>query len=469
MISLFYNYDNDITVKESRAGTPSDECYTNESGTSLLRNIKGDILGIRNTAGSATEAYFSVEAPEISKLWDFATFKCVLTDKADETVFTFDVDKYYPGILKLYIPEHLPKGVYHIKLYMDIPHECEYTAIIDLNTIDLSVDLDFSKGDLKYVRPLANQSFKTVDIKCPEELKPENIVKGVTIAGVTGIFEPVIHKHYKKRRKKHKYPQGVIPPIQEQDPLDPSFTVDPEEPPVNFIETDLIRVEGITAGCEAIIDIDNSITLTIKNTELNLDKADPSIGRVVDGWWAGIKVIIKDGSDLEKVQYTSGLTNHILKPFVNYRDTENSIGLWGCINDDTLEMLSEEVQCLRYYWFFDIDGDGIFENKIVLRLEIPSIRLIGHDPEYITFEDEDDEIEDQEPEQEPELPQIPSGPILDKEPLDPGFSYNPNNTEEIPEQKVKIIYCDEVNEDAKNPEIDTYLIFAGNGALLSVE
>lgn len=54
--------------------------------------------------------------------------------------------------------------------------------------VETEVDLDFSGGDMEVV-PLEGKVFRKVNIPVPEGLIPENIVKGVTIAGIEGISE----------------------------------------------------------------------------------------------------------------------------------------------------------------------------------------------------------------------------------------------------------------------------------------
>ena len=459
MIKLFYNYDNNISAEEMHQTVAYEESATVDSSTTLLRNIKGDILGLRSMSGTDAEAYFSEEAPNIDKLWDFATFRGELTDKAGEVVYTFDLEKQYPGILKLLITNELQQGVYYIKLYMDIPRECNYYTIIKKDTVDLTVDLDFSEGDLVYERPRADQAFRTITITCPEELKPENIVKGITIAGVTGTYEP------KKAKKKHHHKKPGVS-VEPANPLDPSFGIMPD----NFVETDKIRVEGITPGCVGSVE-NGTIVITAQNTELEYSDVDYNIGRNLAGWWAGIKVIIKDTELAKRLQYMSGATSHsTAKSFYANRDSGADepvwMGMWGCIADDYLELLSSEKRQFNYYWNFDLDEDGVYEQQVILRLDVPSIRLIGHDPEYVSFDDEDDYEEET----------TTDTPVLvDDSLLDPGFlidsesTEEPSEEEELPRRKVTIVYDNEDCGSNMDPTIDTYLIFAGKGAMLSVE
>lgn len=402
MINLFYNYDNDIPVEEIRPGENTDQFIIKDTKTKLLKNIKGDILGLRSVAESEVEAYFCIEAPEIETLWEFATFSCDLTDKADETVYSFDLEKYCPGIVKLHITDELQRGVYHIKVFMKIPHECEYAALINFDAADINVDLDFSSGDITIQRPLANQFYKTVNIARPESLKPENILKGVTIAGVTGTYDP------------------------------------------------LCKIEDITPGC-TIEEAGNETIITVSNTELSFVedlveiKDDEEILIRPEGWWAGIKLSLRDEKFVKVAKYATvdpATNKHKIKSFDEFKDSALSIGLWGSYSDNFIDYLSPEKPFLRYRWWFDIDGDGIFEHTVTLILDIPTIRLIGHDPEYITFDVEPIDSEDVEQ------------PVEDEEPKDINIS---------------IIYEDESQNENLEPIMDTYLIFSGDGALLSVE
>ena len=90
----------------------------------------------------------------------------------------------------------------------------------------------------------------------------------------------------------------------------------------------------------------NGITITGSGAKQNAVYAgtlywtakDPSVGRVNDGWWAGIKVTAPATLNLDTAQYTSGGQVKSFKTYRDSKDTDDAqfITLWGMINTEYL-------------------------------------------------------------------------------------------------------------------------------------
>ena len=122
------------------------------------------------------------------------------------------------------------------------------------------------------------------------------------------------------------------------------------------------------------------------NVELDWIAADNSIGRVADGWWAGIKVTapaeLKDELDFVNVNIQSKSNGSwgTAMSFWQYKDSadtdeEHFVGLWGLINKEKLENADGN---LDYAWRFDWNGDGIYEQLVTVEI----------DPSKVTLKDE---------------------------------------------------------------------------------
>lgn len=123
---------------------------------------------------------------------------------------------------------------------------------------------------------------------------------------------------------------------------------------------------------------------------LNWVQADASIGRVSDGWWAGIKMSapsnLTQESDFTDVNYQSyGSAGwSAAKPFWAYKDSSDSatqhyIGLWGLLNEEYLTKAKDNATTMQYKWRFDWDKDGVYEQIVILEIA----------PEKITLNDKD--------------------------------------------------------------------------------
>jgi len=124
-----------------------------------------------------------------------------------------------------------------------------------------------------------------------------------------------------------------------------------------------------------------------EDTVMNWIAADPSVGRVQDGWWSGIKMTapanFKTESDFANVtlQVKSNDTWSEAKKFWDYKDSADSaeehfVGLWALLNAAKLRTADGNVE---YMWRFDWDGDKVYEQ--IVELEVA--------PKRITLKDKD--------------------------------------------------------------------------------
>lgn len=119
-------------------------------------------------------------------------------------------------------------------------------------------------------------------------------------------------------------------------------------------------------------------------TVLQWVAADPSVTRYNDGWWAGIKVTapanLQTESDFTNVTYQNKAngTWSEAKNFWEKKDsadnsTEHFIGLWGLLNESYLINADGN---LEYIWRFDWNGDKVYEQIVVLKIDPAKITLI---------------------------------------------------------------------------------------------
>ena len=114
---------------------------------------------------------------------------------------------------------------------------------------------------------------------------------------------------------------------------------------------------------------------------LNWVAKNESVGRYYDGWWAGIKVTAPDSLVLEKAQYTSG---GVVKSFNACKDSADDaeihyIQLWGLINEQYLRTANLKSGLAVYTYTFDWDGDGVFEQTVLLEYDARETVLVNAD------------------------------------------------------------------------------------------
>ncbi len=130
----------------------------------------------------------------------------------------------------------------------------------------------------------------------------------------------------------------------------------------------------INGNCSDVVSaIHNQVTV------LNWVAADANVGRGQDGWWLGIDVIAPSDVDLSKVTYQNKGSDGwgVAKSFNQYKDTANSIQLWGLLNETYLTNAVANNKKLNYQWRFDWNGDSVYEQLVMITID-PAL-VILHD------------------------------------------------------------------------------------------
>lgn len=150
----------------------------------------------------------------------------------------------------------------------------------------------------------------------------------------------------------------------------------------------------ITQNCDSTDNIASSVTdtgrrdTTVNFTSpeaLNCYPANASIGRNIEGYWCGFDVIAPsfvNDSNLSSVKMqfwqSSSWTD---KNFSSIHDGKTADGnyhitLWGTVNHQYLSLFSETYkQPIKYYWQFDWNGDGAFDDRVVLSIDPDGVKL----------------------------------------------------------------------------------------------
>lgn len=122
------------------------------------------------------------------------------------------------------------------------------------------------------------------------------------------------------------------------------------------------------------------VTTAVEYSQLHIkwSKADPSIGRYMNGWWVGIKVTAPVGkvtNEEEAKKVTYGYSTDVKdgmiidgkgKSFDQYKDGQWYIGMWTPIDEEKLKTLSEATIIQTYY--FDWDGDKSVDQIITVKI-----------------------------------------------------------------------------------------------------
>ncbi len=150
----------------------------------------------------------------------------------------------------------------------------------------------------------------------------------------------------------------------------------------------------VTNLSDAEVDIEGSETanVNLKYNRLNLVwyKADPSIGRTVDGYWVGYRVDFPESlggasaeqSVVEKAQYRGKFTGYEWsenKSFYNARDGKWFMTGWVQITQNMLDANEGEFDLFEVE--FDWDGNGTFEQNIKIQINSKNVVL---DPSNVT-------------------------------------------------------------------------------------
>ena len=148
------------------------------------------------------------------------------------------------------------------------------------------------------------------------------------------------------------------------------------------------KVTTLTSGGDV-----NGNTVTFANATLKYAEADPSVGRMEDGWWVGLKVTAPEymttyadfhGEDGKYVQYQrkDGGTWVTGKNFWDAQDsdknvesTERYLTMWGLVNEDYLRNAIAKNESIEYAWGFDWDMNDDYEQIVKVRIEPDTIKL----------------------------------------------------------------------------------------------
>lgn len=155
-------------------------------------------------------------------------------------------------------------------------------------------------------------------------------------------------------------------------------------------------VSAFTGAADVNGDATGNVVVSYKSPfELNFSKANPSIGRVSDGWWAGIKMTAPSGFNLSKAKYQTfnGNTNDwsAEKSFWSNKDSADSdtshyIGLWGLLNESVLDNATKNGKSVEYKWQFDWNGDGIYEQSVNYVIDPAMVTLNKENQAPLAFE-----------------------------------------------------------------------------------
>lgn len=137
-------------------------------------------------------------------------------------------------------------------------------------------------------------------------------------------------------------------------------------------------VESLTDGV-AINGTGAEVKATYGGT-LNWIAKDESVGRNSDGWWVGLKITAPDTVIMDTAKYTSGGQEKLFKDYNDSEDTADVqyISLWGLVKEDYLHSANQTDGLSTYTWTFDWDGNGVFEQTVVLDIEAARTILLNN-------------------------------------------------------------------------------------------
>jgi len=151
-------------------------------------------------------------------------------------------------------------------------------------------------------------------------------------------------------------------------------------------------VSTLSDGLAVQGDSNANVVKVVYETEqiLNWVQADASIGRVSDGWWAGIKITAPSNmtqeSDFANVTYQSCGSSSWSDARLVWADkdsadeaTEHYITLWGLLNETKLLNAKEKNTTIQYKMRIDWDADGVYEQIVILEIDPDKIILNDKD------------------------------------------------------------------------------------------
>ena len=149
-------------------------------------------------------------------------------------------------------------------------------------------------------------------------------------------------------------------------------------------------VKNPSEGFSVANENSNVVTVSCNAEDIQLAwvaQNEGGIKRPTDGWWVGFRVVAPNGykGQLEKAQFQtksgSDETWSGENLFNKFKDSEDGaeeqyVGLWSLVNPDILKNAEATVD---YSFRFDWDGDGVYEQIILLEIEPEKMILTDQD------------------------------------------------------------------------------------------
>ncbi len=128
---------------------------------------------------------------------------------------------------------------------------------------------------------------------------------------------------------------------------------------------------------------EEEVSVIVEETTLEWAPADESIGRLQDGWWAGIEVTAPDGAkkDLATVRVKSDADEEFGEAlsFATVKDTEDTVGLWLRVTPEILDEYAAknngEGSLVQKWYQLDWDGDGVCDQTITFSVK-PGTKIV---------------------------------------------------------------------------------------------
>ncbi len=165
---------------------------------------------------------------------------------------------------------------------------------------------------------------------------------------------------------------------------------------------DDIQVYPSTEGNGTVSVLSEGLTVNNANTNyveviynsdvtLKWTEKDTAVGRLNDGWWAGMQITapstLKVEADFNGVTYQrKDGEDWVTKNFWDVKDskaedTTHFLTMWGLINEAVLDMAKAKTgeKTANYIYRFDWNKDGVYEQIVVLKINPENITLINQD------------------------------------------------------------------------------------------
>ena len=138
----------------------------------------------------------------------------------------------------------------------------------------------------------------------------------------------------------------------------------------------------------------NTANVEFKFNTLNLTwyKADPSIGRDVDGYWVGYKMVAPSSvNSMEKAQKVNyrrkmiGQNDWVNRPFTEVMDGEWYMTAWAQVTQKALNQHDEEFTL--YEAQFDWDGNNEYEQTVTIKINPKTTTLETSNKSVVTIKE----------------------------------------------------------------------------------